>query len=511
MKTAIAIGALAAVASAVAVEPRGYGHGGYGPPKGNKTCQHKPLVDSKKLQRSIKESALLKGAQQLQDFAYAYPERNRLMGSKGHNDTVDYLVKELEALDGYYTVEKQKFSSLVQVNGTASLMIDGTTYVPGIMEYSPSGNISAPLVVVNNLGCEATDYPAEVSGKIALISRGSCEFGAKSVNAGLAGAIGAIIYNNIPGGLNGTLGVPPRPEGPYVPTVALSQEEGTVLVSSITGGATATASMNVLTVIETYTTFNVLATTNCGAQNSTLVLGAHTDSVAAGPGINDDGSGTIGILEVAKHLAKYKVNNAVRFGFWSGEEEGLLGSTYYVEHLAPAELANIRAYLNFDMIASPNYIYAIYDGDGSAFNQTGPAGSAEIEHFFEDFFTANGENFTATAFDGRSDYLAFIDNGIPAGGTFTGAEEIKTEEEAKMFGGEAGVATDPNYHGAGDTVDNLNMEAFVLNTKGIAAAVATYATSFESLPPKSLVKRNQGLTWVKPRSRRGGKGIKRAQ
>lgn len=78
----------------------------------------------------------------------------------------------------------------------------------------------------------------------------------------------------------------------------------------------------------------------------------------------------------------------------------MLDSTYYVESLSTSELSNIRAYLNFDMIASPDYIYAIYDGDGSAFNITGPAGSAEIEHFFEAWFADNGLNSAATAFYG---------------------------------------------------------------------------------------------------------------
>jgi Zn-dependent M28 family amino/carboxypeptidase len=103
---------------------------------------------------------------------------------------------------------------------------------------------------------------------------------------------------------------------------------------------------------------------------------------------------------------------------------------------------------------------------------------------------------TATAFDGRSDYQAFIGNGIPAGGTFTGAEEIKTEEAA-MFRGKAGVATDVNYYQAGDTVANLNLTAFEVNTKAIAVAVAMamYAKSFESLPPKSLVRRGISATF----------------
>lgn len=92
-------------------------------------------------------------------------------------------------------------------------------------------------------------------------------------------------------------------------------------------------------------------------------------------------------------------------------------------------------------------------------------------------------------FSGRSDYAAFIENGIPSGGLFTGAEEVKTEEEAKLFGGEAGIAYDVNYHQVGDDMNNLNNEAYLLNTKSIANSVAKYATSFESLEPVDLAKR----------------------
>jgi carboxypeptidase Q len=462
--------------------------GGYGP----KPPKHHnlPPVNAKALQNTIKLEALMKGAQKLEDIAYSYPERNRMIGGGGHNDTVNYIKKELEALDGYYKVELQPFTTLVQLNGTADLSIGNQTYNPGLMEYSPSGEVTAPLVVVSNLGCSASDYPASVSGNIALISRGTCQFGLKSVLAGNAGAKAAIIYNNIPGALNGTLGPPPRPEGPYVPTVALSQEEGTALRDQINGGATLTGAVDVETTILNATTNNVLATTAHGNLNTTLMLGAHTDSVAAGPGVNDDGSGTIAILEVAKQLAKYKVNNAVRFGFWAAEEEGLLGSTYYVEHLPPAELANVRAYLNFDMVASPNFIYGIYDGDGSAFNLTGPPGSAEIEAFFQQWFKSEKLPWTSTEFSGRSDYQAFIDNGIPSGGTDTGADGIKTPEEAVIFGGTAGIIYDPNYHQALDNVANLNQTAFEVNGKAIAAAVGEYAKSFASLPPKVPVKRS---------------------
>lgn len=83
-----------------------------------------------------------------------------------------------------------------------------------------------------------------------------------------------------------------------------------------------------------------------------ITVGAHSDSVFDGPGINDDGSGSIGILETAIQLSNYSVNNAVRFCWWSGEEFGLLGSTHYVESLNATQLAKIRLYLNFDMIGN---------------------------------------------------------------------------------------------------------------------------------------------------------------
>lgn len=170
--------------------------------------------------------------------------------------------------------------------------------------------------------------------------------------AGAAGAVGALIYNNAAGPpLQATLGAPPRPEGDYVPSLSITQELGASYVSTINGGTTITVTLDVTTDIRNISTYNALATTNSGDQNNKLALGAHTDSVSAGPGINDDGSGTVGILEVAKALSKYEINNAVTFGFWAAEEEGLLGSTYYAENLPAAEAAKIRAYLNFDMVS----------------------------------------------------------------------------------------------------------------------------------------------------------------
>jgi len=460
------------------------------------------LVTSEALQSLVSLDELVSGSQQLQDFAYAYPARNRVFGGQAHNDTVNFIAEVLEET-GYYDVSIQPFVELYS-GGNSTLTVNGAATNQSLLTYTPSGNVEGSLVLVDNFGCDPADYPAEVEGNIALVSRGECTFALKATNAAAAGAAAAVIYNNVEGPLAGTLGG----TGDYVPTVGTSLATGEALISAVQNG-TANAVLEVNSILENRTTYNVIAETKAGDHENVLALGAHTDSVEAGPGINDDGSGTIGIMNVAIGLTNFTVNNAVRFLFWSAEEYGLLGSTYYVAQLnqSSEELAKVRAYLNFDMIASPNYAYLIYDGDGSAFNLTGPTGSAEIETLFEDYYTAAGKTYNATAFDGRSDYGPFLDVGIPAGGIFTGAEEPKSDEGQDIWGGEEDLAYDYNYHEAGDNIFNLALDAFLFNTKLIAHAVATYATSFDSLPmPTSMTKRSIQLSKVKRQAYNGGHG-----
>ncbi|KAF5019403.1 hypothetical protein F66182_8603 [Fusarium sp. NRRL 66182] len=437
----------------------------------------KPLVNELRLQKDVNIKDLLAGAQKLQDFAEAN-DNTRVFGGAGHNATVDYLYRTLKATN-YYNVVKQPFTELYSA-GTASLSVAGEDVAANIMTYTPAGEATGPLVRVANLGCAAEDFPAESEGSVVLISRGECPFAQKSSNAKAAGAAGAIVYNNVPGELSGTLG---EPFGEFAPIVGISQEDGQAILAKLEAGEV-TVDFDVDATVENRVTYNVIAETKEGDHNNVLVVGGHTDSVAAGPGINDDGSGIIGILNVAKALTKYRVKNAVRFGFWSAEEFGLLGSYHYMRSIngSEAELSKIRAYLNFDMIASPNYVYGIYDGDGSAFNLTGPEGSDAIEKDFERFYKTNRLPSVPSEFSGRSDYAAFIENGIPSGGLFTGAEVLKTEEEASKFGGEAGVAYDVNYHKMGDDINNLNKEAFLVNTRAIANSVARYAKTWKSLP-----------------------------
>ena len=183
-------------------------------------------------------------------------------------------------------------------------------------------------------------------------------------------------------------------------------------------------------------TANVLAEKRGTNNNNVVMAGAHLDSVLAGPGINDNGSGSASILEVAEQLAHVKLQNTVRFAWWGAEESGLVGSTNYVNGLSQAQKDRIALYLNFDMVGSPNYIFMTQDADQSSFTPPAgvnvPDGSIEIEDLFESFYTLRGEPYDDAAFDGRSDYQAFINN-IPAGGLFTGAEVQKTAEQQSIW------------------------------------------------------------------------------
>jgi Zn-dependent M28 family amino/carboxypeptidase len=237
-------------------------------------------------------------------------------------------------------------------------------------------------------------------------------------------------------------------------------------------------------VSETRSTFNVIADGTSGSSDNVVMVGAHLDSVAEGPGVQDNGSGSAAILETAIQMKKVNARNQVRFAWWGAEEAGLLGSEYYVANLTEEEIGEIALYLNFDMIGSPNYFFGIYDGDESSFDQPDgfiPDGSAQIEKTFEQYYTSIGEPFQDSAFSGRSDYAAFIAVGIPAGGLFTGAEGIKTDEEAALYGGTAGQQYDPCYHLACDTFDNISLKALEVNSDAVAFATLKYVMSTETI------------------------------
>jgi len=238
------------------------------------------------------------------------------------------------------------------------------------------------------------------------------------------------------------------------------------------------------------TGYNLIADWPGGDTSDTLMIGAHLDSVTAGPGINDNGTGSAANLEVALAVARsgFQPQRHLRFGWWGAEELGLRGSTAYVNSLSSAQKAAITGYLNFDMVGSPNPGYFLYDGDNSDGTGAGPgpAGSAEIEDTLEAYFSSIGVPTRGTDFDGRSDYGPFIAAGIPAGGIFTGAEGRKTAAQVQLWGGTQ-AAFDPCYHRACDTLTNVSDTALDRNSDAIAYTVWTLADGGTTPPPGETV------------------------
>ncbi|MCY1137017.1 M28 family peptidase [Actinoplanes sp. Pm04-4] len=445
----------------------------------------------------------------------------RASGTPGYKRSADYVSTLMRAAG--YKVTRQPFtfnfctengSSFAQTAPTPTTYVDQTDY--DVLDCSGSGTATGTVVPVDlqlttpntsTSGCEAADF-VNVTGRIALLQRGGCPFGQKAANAEAAGAIGVVIMNQgdttAPDRQELFLGTLGSPVG--IPAIGISYPQGVAFAG--TAGLTLTITTD--TVADVRETENVIAESRYGNPDEVVMSGAHLDSVPEGPGINDNGTGSAGILETALQMRNQKTTNKLRFAWWGAEEANLVGSTFYVNSLTEEEHAKIALYLNFDMIGSPNYTFGVYDGDDSAATGAGPgpAGSAQIEAVFQKFFAGRGQATAASDFTGRSDYGPFIGTGIPAGGLFTGAEVEKTADDVTKWGGVAGAAYDPCYHQACDSftperdgadkalyaqlrkayknklVGNINTFALDTNADAIATAVATFAKDTSSIPPR---------------------------
>ena len=239
----------------------------------------KEYVNSESLQDLINIEDLLKGSQALQDIADKHGG-TRAFGGSGHNATVDYVFDTVEAT-GYYDVIKQPFTELyAEASGSIKIGDEEVASIP--LTYTPSGSASgAALVKVAELGCSSENYPAELDGAVAFTQRGECTFAEKATLAQAAGAVGLIVYNNEAGELSGTLG---EPFGEYAPSLGISQEDSEPILAALEEGDV-TVDFEVDAVLEERVSYNVIAETKEGDHDNVLILGGHSDSVPAGPGI----------------------------------------------------------------------------------------------------------------------------------------------------------------------------------------------------------------------------------
>jgi Zn-dependent M28 family amino/carboxypeptidase len=462
--------------------------------------------DAKQFVRDVSVKRIVHHQAALQRIARRNGDTREVL-SNGYTESVAYVKKVLRRA-GYSPKEIQFNFPFWEETAPAVLnRVQPTpkTYTYGTAEdndsddvdfitlgYAGTGTLTNTKVVPTNdivenpepgastSGCEASDYPPETAGNVALVQRGTCAFVDKAAVAQSVGAAGVIIFND---------GATPDRQNAlfvlnqvdlHIPAVISSFAVGNELYQAIKAGQNVTVDFSTFGHLKDRFFPQVIAETKGGDPNNVLVVGAHLDSVPAGPGINDDGSGTAMLLAQAEAMAKHhnakNVRQKIRFGWWGAEEEGLIGSTYYSHNLTDAEVKKIDGMLDYDMLASQNYVRFLYDGDGSepgneAFS--GPPGSGLIEKVQNDWFSSKGQATDRVPFDGRSDYVGFTDRGIPAGGIFAGAEGVKTPEQEAIYGGAAGSWYDVCYHQLCDDLLTILTGIPPLSAEGLTPEDAT--------------------------------------
>jgi Zn-dependent M28 family amino/carboxypeptidase len=430
------------------------------------------------LRQRVSVDAMMGHLHKLQEIADANGGI-RSLGTPGYQASADYVAGVLR--DKGFDVQDTDFELRLPFADDPTVTVGGQAVKAKPLKFTvgtPPDGVSGPLVVAradDSPGCAESDYDGmPVKDAVVLVDRGACPFGQKEKAAAARGALGVIVANNVEGiEAGGTLGEDTKVT---IPVVGISMADGARLRAN-----PAPTNIKLKAGVRVEHTHNVIAQTKTGSTHDVVMTGAHLDSVPEGPGINDNGSGVAAILETAVQLGSSPpVKNAVRFAFWGAEETGLLGSKEYIGTLDVEALKDVALYLNFDMLGSPNPGYLTYDGDQSAPPSPNgpprvPEGSAGIERTFVAYLKAAGKQAEDTDFDGRSDYDAFTRAGIPSGGLFSGAEEKKTEAQAKLWGGEANLPFDPNYHQKTDTVDQVDRTALDIHGRGVAYAIGLYA------------------------------------
>ena len=415
---------------------------------------------------------------------------SRAEGTPGYDASVDYVVQVLK--DKGFDVQTPEFERLDRTEGgNPTLTVAGRGFhvdQASLLVSTPAGGLNAITLRPQKApGCTAADYgTVSVKNAIAVVADTGCSVGDKQNAAVAKGAVGLLVVS--------TPGPTGSPAGLFTPGYYQQLTIPVGVIETDADAALRRTSAPVRLVLDSKPVMvksrNILAQTKTGDTKNVVLAGAHLDSPARSPGINDNGSGVAALLEAASALgAEPRITNAVRFAFWGSEAEG---PTKYVRGLA-RDLDDVAVYLSVNMIGSPNAGYFTYDGDQSGQPnpdvplQSVPAGSAGVERTLAGYLNLAGVRPADIPLSRTADYGPFLATGVAVGGLTAGSSQRKTEVQARLWGGRAGVAFDPNYNTARDNAGNIDRQALSLMGQALAFAVATYAQSVEGVngvPPR---------------------------
>ena len=196
------------------------------------------------------------------------------------------------------------------------------------------------------------------------------------------------------------------------------------------------------------------------APRGLVLVTAHLDSIndegnasSPAPGADDDGSGSAGVLQIARAIKDKPSANDVQFVLFGGEEQGLHGSKQFVAAMTAADRARVRAVVHMDMIGSLNTASPAVLLEGAALSQ------AVIDGLDAAAGTYTGLAVQTSLNPERSDHVSFIDKGVPAVLTIEGTDDANHA-----------------VHTARDTLEQINFELALdilrMNTAFVANVLA---------------------------------------
>jgi hypothetical protein len=446
---------------------------------------------------------------------------------------VDYVAKVMQDAGYDVTIQPYKFnySSFVgtptwsEASPTARSFTVVTDWNPGTSngtvtngQLQPAGGIVLPPTATptSASGCTAADFTGFTPGRIALIQRGTCNFGVKVQNAQAAGASGVVIFNegnpNRTAVLSGSLlDANNNPFVPNIPVAFTSFDIGQSLYNEYQAGTPPTMNLDVHVITDpNRDDYNVIAESKGGDKNHVVVVDAHLDAIF-GAGMLDNASGSATILDIAQKMKNVNPRNKLRFIWFGGEELGLLGSSYYVNNLTKPDLNHIGYDLDADVTATPNYLIGVLDPAApdlfsrtvtSTFPNRVYKPSMVARDQGVEYLNSIGKNHEFLSPVG-TDAFNFNAAGIPASGVLTGQDCCKSQEEVDLFGGVLGnyEGNVPSFDGGCvdnpfrwcDNLDNNDPEVLTFMSRTFANMVVQMAfdtkvmsaSNSATYPPKS--------------------------